>query len=210
MSEASELVRPLTSDSEEEALFRQMVRQFAEKTVAPHIKEMDREQRMNPELIKQAFELGLMGIEVPAEFGGSGASFTTAVIAVEELAAVDPSMAIYVDVQNTLVNNAVLRWGNDEQKKRYLPRLASDLPASYCLSESGSGSDAFALSTKAVEDGDVFRLNGEKMWITSGAEAGFFLLFATVDPSLGYKGITAFLVERDFPGFTVGRTPGLA
>jgi len=205
MCDTSEAARPLTIDTEDEALFRQMVRQFAEKTVAPHVKEMDREQHMKPELVKQAFELGLMGIEVPPELGGSGAGFTTAIIAVEELAAVDPSMSIWIDAQNTLVNNAILRWGNDEQKKRYCPRLVSDLPASYCLSESGSGSDAFALSTRAIEEGDVFRLNGEKMWITNGAEAGFFLLFATVDPSLGYKGITAFMIERDFPGFSVGK-----
>jgi alkylation response protein AidB-like acyl-CoA dehydrogenase len=205
MCDTAEVTRPLTIDSDDEAMFRDTVRQFAEKTVAPHVREMDRTQKMKPELVKAAFEMGLMGIEVPADLGGSGAGFTTAIIAVEELAAVDPSMAVCVDVQNTLVNNAILRWASDEQKKRYCPRLVRDLPASYCLSEAGSGSDAFALATRAVEDGDVFRLTGEKMWITNGAEAGFFLLFATVDPGLGYKGITAFLIERDFPGFEVGK-----
>jgi len=205
MCDTAEITRPLTIDSEEESLFRDSVRQFAEKTVAPHVREMDRAQKMNPDLVKAAFEMGLMGIEIPTELGGSGAGFTTAIIAVEELAAVDPSVAVCVDVQNTLVNNAVLRWANDDQKRRYCPRLAANLPASYCLSESGSGSDAFALATRAVADGDVFRLTGEKMWITNGAEARLFLIFATVDPSLGYKGITAFLIERDFPGFEVGK-----
>jgi alkylation response protein AidB-like acyl-CoA dehydrogenase len=146
-----------------------------------------------------------MGIEVPEALGGSGASFVTAIIAIEELAAVDPSVSVCVDVQNTLVNNAVLRWATDDQKERYCPKLSSDMLASYCLSEPGSGSDAFALATRATEDGDVYRLTGQKMWITSGAEANFFLLFATVDPEAGYKGITAFMIERDFPGFSVGK-----
>jgi len=196
---------PLTIESEEELLFRDTVRHFAEKSVAPRVREMDRAQKMDADLLRSLFELGLMGIEIPAELGGSGAGFTTAIIAVEELAAVDPSVGVCVDVQNTLVNNAILRWGNDEQKRRYAPRLARDLLGSYCLSESGSGSDAFALATRAVEDGDAYRLTGTKMWITNGGEAGLYLLFATVDPSLGYKGITAFLIERDFPGFTVGK-----
>lgn len=197
--------RPLTVDSDEEALFRETVRQFAERTVAPRVRAMDHAQQMDRELIAAAFELGLMGIEIPTDFGGSGASFTTAIIAIEELAAVDPSLSVCVDVQNTLVNNAILRWGNQEQKRRYCPRLARDLLASYCLSEPGSGSDAFALATRAVEDGQAYRLDGTKMWITNGAEAGFYLLFATVDPALGYRGITAFLIERDFPGFSVGK-----
>ncbi len=205
MCDAAEITRPLTVDSDDEAMFRDTVRQFAEKTVAPHVREMDRHQKMNLDLVKAAFEMGLMGIEIPTELGGSGASFTTAIIAVEELAAVDPSMGVCVDVQNTLVNNAILRWANEEQKQRYCPRLSSHLLASYCLSESGSGSDAFALSTRAVEDGNVFRLTGEKMWITNGGEAEVFLVFATVDPGLGYRGITGFLVERGMPGFEVGK-----
>lgn len=197
--------RPLTADTDEEAMFRAMVRQFAEQRVRPLVESMDREQRMDPAIIREAFDLGLMGIEIPEALGGSGATFTTAIIAIEELARVDPSVSVCVDVQNTLVNNALLRWGTEEQKRRYCPRLARDLLASYCLSEPESGSDAFALSTRAVPDGDVFRLTGTKMWITNGAEAGLYLLFATVDPSRGYKGITAFLIERDFPGFTVGK-----
>jgi len=198
-------VRPLTVDSEDEAIFRASVRSFAEQTLAPHVAEMDHSQQMKRELIDAAFALGLMGIEVPAELGGAAASFFTAIIAIEELAAIDPSLSVCVDVQNTLVNNAMLRWGNDEQKRRYCPRLCSNMLASYCLSEPGSGSDAFALATRAVADGDSYRLSGTKMWITNGAEAGFYLLFATVDPAAGYKGITAFLVERDFPGFSVGK-----
>jgi alkylation response protein AidB-like acyl-CoA dehydrogenase len=198
-------VRPLTVDSEDEAIFRASVRSFAEQTLAPHVAEMDHSQQMKRELIDAAFALGLMGIEVPAELGGAAASFFTAIIAIEELAAIDPSLSVCVDVQNTLVNNAMLRWASDEQKRRYCPRLCSDMLASYCLSEPGSGSDAFALATRAVADGDAYRLSGTKMWITNGAEAGFYLLFATVDPAAGYKGITAFLVERDFPGFSVGK-----
>jgi alkylation response protein AidB-like acyl-CoA dehydrogenase len=197
-------VRPLTVDSEDEALFRQSVRQFAEKTVAPRVREMDRSQRMDPSVIRGAFELGVMGIETPADLGGSGAGFSKTIIAVEELAVVDPAVSVCVDVQN-MVSSAILRWGNDEQKRRYCARLARETLASYCLSEPESGSDAFALSTRAVADGDAFRLTGTKMWITNGAEAGFYLLFATVDPALGYKGITAFLIEREFPGFTVGK-----
>ncbi len=196
---------PLTVDSDEQAIFRCSVRDFARQTVAPHVLEMDKNQTMRPELIKGAFDLGLMGIEIPAEYGGAGADIMTAIVAIEEIAAVDPSLSVCVDVQNTLVNNAVLRWANDEQRQRYLPRLCTDMLASYCLSEPVSGSDAFALKTRAVEEGDNYRLNGTKMWITNGAEAGFYLMFATVDPEAGYRGITAFLIERDFPGFTVGK-----
>jgi alkylation response protein AidB-like acyl-CoA dehydrogenase len=205
MSDMDAGSRPLTVDSEDEAIFRASVRTFAEQTLAPLVPEMDQSQKMKRELIDAAFELGLMGIEVPAELGGAEGSFFTAIIAIEELAVIDPSLSVCVDVQNTLVNNAILRWANDEQKRRYCPRLCADTVASYCLSEPGSGSDAFALATRAVEDGDCYRLNGTKMWITNGAEAGFYLLFATVDPDAGYKGITAFLVERHFPGFSVGK-----
>jgi alkylation response protein AidB-like acyl-CoA dehydrogenase len=204
MYESQGLARPLTIDSEEEAIFRESVRQFAQREVAPHVHEMDRAQRVDPTLIRGAFDLGLMGIEIPAELDGSGAAFTSAIIAVEELAAVDPSMSVCVDVQNTLVNNAVLRWASDEQKRHYCPRLARDLLGSYCLSEAGSGSDAFALTTHAIPDGDAYRLTGTKMWVTNGAEAGLFIVFATIDPGLGYKGITAFLVERDSRGLAVG------
>jgi short/branched chain acyl-CoA dehydrogenase len=200
-----EIVRPLTVDGEDEALFRESVRAFARQTVRPLVSSMDHAQQMAPEVVQGAFALGLMGIEVPVELGGAGASFTAAIIAIEELAAVDAAVSVCVDVQNTLVNNAILRWASDEQQRRFFPRLASDTLASYCLSEPGSGSDAFALATRAVQDGDVWRLTGQKMWITNGAEADFFLVFATVDPDAGYKGITAFVVERGFEGFTVGK-----
>jgi alkylation response protein AidB-like acyl-CoA dehydrogenase len=196
---------PLTVDSADQAIFRETVRHFAQQLVAPHVLAMDQAQTMRPDLIRKAFELGLMGIEVPVEYGGAGADISTAVIAIEEIAAVDPSLSVCVDVQNTLVNNAVVRWANEEQRQRYLPRLCTDMLASYCLSEAGSGSDAFALKTRAVEDGDQYRLNGTKMWITNGAEADFYLMFATVDPDAGYRGITAFIIERGFPGFTVGK-----
>jgi alkylation response protein AidB-like acyl-CoA dehydrogenase len=199
-----EASRPLTVDSDDERMFRDSVRQFAERSIAPKVPEMERTKLMDPAIIREAFDLGLMGVEIPVEHGGAGASFTTAIIAIEELAAVDPAVSVCVDVQNTLVINAVLRWADPSQRARYLPRLCRDLLGSYCLSEPESGSDAFALRTRAVEDGDVYRLNGTKMWITSGGEAGFFLVFATVDPDKGYKGITAFLVERGFPGFSVG------
>ncbi len=196
---------PLTVDSDEQAIFRESVRSFARQTVAPHVREMDETQSMRRELIRGVFELGIMGIEVPVEYGGAGADIMTSVIAIEELAAVDPSLSVCVDVQNTLVNKAILRWGSEEQKQRYLPRLCSDMLSSYCLSESGSGSDAFALQTRAVADGDAYRLNGSKSWITNGGEAELFLMFATVDPDAGYRGITAFVIERNFPGFSVGK-----
>jgi short-chain 2-methylacyl-CoA dehydrogenase len=157
------------------------------------------------ELLTELFELGLMAIDVPEEYGGQGGSFFQAILAIEELARVDPSASVIVDVQNTLFNNALLRWGTDDQRGRWLPRAAKDAVASYALSEAGSGSDAFALVTRAVEAGGEYRLTGRKLWITNAAEAGLFLLFATVNPEAGYRGITAFLIERDFPGFAVGK-----
>ncbi len=196
---------PLSVLSEEEDLLRQTVREFAETEIAPHVSEMDEASQMKPELIRKFFELGLMGIEVPEQFGGAGGSIFLAMIAIEELARVDASAAIYVDVHNTLFNNALLRWGNDEQKARYFPRLTADLLAAFALSEPNSGSDAFALETRARQDGNDWLLTGRKFWITSGAEAGLFLVFANIDPSRGYKGITGFLVEREFPGFAVGK-----
>jgi alkylation response protein AidB-like acyl-CoA dehydrogenase len=197
--------QPLTTLSEEEELFRQMVRDFAETDVAPRVHEMDEAAEMRPDLIAKCFELGLMGIEIPEQYGGADASFFLATIAIEELARVDASTAIYVDVHNTLVNNAILRWGNDDQKARYCPRMATELLGAFALSEPASGSDAFALEARAVQDGEDWLLTGRKFWITSGAEAGVFLVFANVDPSKGYKGITGFIVERDFPGFSVGK-----
>ena len=196
---------PLTRLSEEEKLFQSTVRRFAREQIGPHVREMDEAGVFRKDIIRQFFELGLMGIEIPEEFGGQGGTFFQAVMAVEELSAVDPSAGVIVDVQNTIVNNAILRWANAEQKQRYLPRLATDTVASYALSEAGSGSDAFALATHAQDRGDHFLLNGRKMWITNAAESGLFLLFANANPSAGYRGITAFLIERDFPGFQVGK-----
>src|ERR1700751_6005750 len=196
---------PLTSLTEDEILFRDNVRQFAEERVRALAKEMDEKGVFEKELIHQFFQLGLMGIEVPEQYGGGGGKFFEAILAVEELSRVDASAGVIVDVQNTLVNNALLRWTTEEQKKRYLPRMAADLCGAYALSEAGSGSDAFALQTKAELKGSDYVLNGRKLWITNGKEAGIFILFATVDPAAGYKGITAFIVEKEFAGFTVGK-----
>ena len=195
---------PLTTLSEEEQLFVSSLGEFAAKEIGPHVAEMDRSGVFKPDLIRRFFEQGFMGIEVPEALGGSGGTFFLSVLAVETLARVDASAAVIVDVQNTLVNNALLRWGTDEQKKNYLPRLATDTVGAYALSEAASGSDAFALETRAVEDGDSYLLNGQKLWTTNGAEAGIFIVFATLDRKLGYKGVTAFLVERESPGFKVG------
>jgi alkylation response protein AidB-like acyl-CoA dehydrogenase len=195
----------LTHLSEEEAMFRDAVREFAGTEVRPYVHEMDEAAQFRLDLIPKFFELGLMGIEVPEEYGGSGGSIFMAVLAIEELARVDASAAIYVDVHNTLVNNAILRWADSEQKGRYLPRLTSGLLGAFALSEPGSGSDAFALTTRAEKKGKNWALTGRKFWITNGAEAGLFIIFANVDPSKGYKGITAFLVERGYPGFSIGK-----
>ncbi|MBI4539807.1 MAG: acyl-CoA dehydrogenase [Gemmatimonadetes bacterium] len=196
---------PLTAFSEEEQMFRDAVRAFAEEEVRPLVLRMDRDGEIERSLIPKFFELGLMGMEVPEELGGAGARFITIVLAVEELSRVDPSVGVFVDVQNTLVNNAILRWGTDDLKARYLPRLARDLVGAYALSEAGSGSDAFSLSARAVRDGDDWVLDGRKMWTTNGAEAGVYIVFANVEPGSGYRGITAFMVEREFPGFAVGK-----
>jgi alkylation response protein AidB-like acyl-CoA dehydrogenase len=196
---------PLTTLTEDEVLFRDNVRQFAEDKIRPLSKEMDEKGVFDQALLKQFFSLGLMGIEIPEQYGGAGGKFFDAILAVEEFSRVDASAGVVVDVQNTLVANAILRWANDEQKKRYLPKLATDTAGAYALSEAGSGSDAFALQTRAEAKGNDFVLNGHKLWITNSKEAGLFIVFANVDPSKGYKGITAFLVEKSFPGFTVGK-----
>ena len=196
---------PLVSLTEDEVLFRDTVRQFADESVRPHVKEMDEKGVFEHSLIDQFFELGLMSIEVPEEYGGGAGTFFEAILAVEELSRVDPSAGVVVDVQNTLVNNALLRWTTAEQKKRYLPRMCKDTVGAYALSEAGSGSDAFALQTRAELKGSEYVLNGQKLWITNAKEAGVFILLATVDPTLGYKGITAFIVEKSFPGFSVGK-----
>ena len=196
---------PLTSLTEDEALFRDNVRQFAEERVRPLAKEMDDKGVFDHSLIQQFFQLGLMGIEIPEQYGGAGGKFFEAILAVEELSRADASAGVVVDVQNTLVNNALLRRANAEQKKRYLPRMTAGTVGAYALSEAGSGSDAFALETRAERKGSDYVLNGRKLWITNGKEAGLFVLFATLDPGAGYKGITAFIIEKEFPGFSVGK-----
>ena len=196
---------PLTSLTEDEILFRDNIRQFADDKVHPLAKEMDEKGVFDHDLLQEFFQLGLMGIEIPEQYGGGGGRFFEAILAVEELSRADASAGVIVDVQNTLVNNALLRWTTEAQKKRYLARMAKDTVGAYALSEAGSGSDAFALQTKAELKGSDYVLNGRKLWITNGKEAGIFILFATVDPSAGYKGITAFIVEKEFPGFTVGK-----
>jgi alkylation response protein AidB-like acyl-CoA dehydrogenase len=196
---------PLTDLTERERMFQEAVRDFATAEIAPNVARMDEAAQMDPELITQLFEMGLMGIEIPESLGGTGADFFTSVLIVEELSRVDPSVAVLVDVQNTLFINALLRWATDEQKERLLPRVASDTVGAYALSEAGSGSDAFALSCRATVDGDDWILNGHKLWITNGHEAGLYIVFATVDPDAGYKGITAFLVERESEGFSIGK-----
>jgi alkylation response protein AidB-like acyl-CoA dehydrogenase len=198
-------VLPLTHLSEDEQLFRSTVRDFARETIGPLVRQMDEVQYFAAELLPQLFRLGLMGIEVPAEYGGSGGTFFEAILAVEEISAIDPSVGVLVDVQNTLCVNAFLRWGTEQQKQKYLSRLAVDTVAAYALSEAASGSDAFALQARAEKRGDDYVLNGQKLWITNAKEAGVFLVFATLDPAAGYKGITAFIVEKDVAGFTVGK-----
>jgi butyryl-CoA dehydrogenase/short/branched chain acyl-CoA dehydrogenase len=196
---------PVTTLSEDETIFRNTVRQFAEDKIRPHVKEMDEKGVFERSLLDESFQLGLMGIEIPETYGGSGGTFFEAILAVEEFSRVDASAGVIVDVQNTLVNNALIRWGNEAQKRRYLPKMASDTVGAYALSEAASGSDAFALQTRAELKGGEYVLNGRKLWITNAKEAGLFILFATLDPAKGYKGITAFLVEKNFPGFTVGK-----
>ena len=199
---------PLTQLSEEELLFQASVRRFAAERLAPHVRAMDDAGVFRKELLTELFELGLMAVDVPEEYGGQGGTFFQAILAIEELAKVDPSASVIVDVQNTLFNNALVRWANNDQRQRWLPRAAKDALASYALSEAGSGSDAFALTTRAFDTsavGGEYRLTGRKLWITNAAEASLFLVFATVNPEAGYKGITAFLIERDFPGFAVGK-----
>jgi butyryl-CoA dehydrogenase/short/branched chain acyl-CoA dehydrogenase len=196
---------PLTVLSEDESMFQETVREFAIEKVRPLVHGMDAAATMDPDLIRSFFDLGIMGIEVPETFGGAGSTFFNAVLVVEELSHVDASCGVLVDVQNTLVNNAFLRWGNEDQKERYLSKLSADTVGAYALSEAGSGSDAFALATRARQEGNEWILDGQKLWITNGAEAGVFIVFANANPDAGYKGITAFVVERDFPGFTVGK-----
>ena len=195
----------LTTLSEDEELFRSSVREFAEGELRPRVEQMEEHGKLDPALIKQCFELGLMGIEIPEQYGGAGSTLFNSILAIEEMARIDASVAVFVDVQNTLVNNAFKRWGNEEIKKKYLTRLAADTVGAYALSEAGSGSDAFALTTKAVDQGDHYILNGQKLWITNGNEAGIFIVFANANPADGYRGITAFVVEKGFAGFSIGK-----
>ncbi len=195
----------LTVLTEEEELFRASVREFAEGEVRPRVEAMEHASKLDPELIKQCFELGLMAVESPEEYGGAGSTIFNAIIAIEEIARVDASLSVFVDVHNTLVTNAFMRWGNDELKKKYLTQMATSKVGAFALSEASSGSDAFALKTKAVNNGDHWLLNGQKLWITNGNEAEIFIVFATIDPDAGYKGITAFIVEKGFEGFSVGK-----
>jgi alkylation response protein AidB-like acyl-CoA dehydrogenase len=199
------MARPLTELDEEQQLFREAVLGFARERIGPLVHKMDTEAHIDASLLPGLFALGVMGIEIPEEYGGSGSTFFNAILAVEALATVDASLSVLVDVQNTLVANAVLRWGNDAQKARYLPKLAGEWVGSYALSEASSGSDAFALKARAEKKKGSFVLNGRKLWITNAAESSLFIVFANIDPSQGYKGITAFLVERDTPGFSVGK-----
>jgi alkylation response protein AidB-like acyl-CoA dehydrogenase len=195
----------LTRLAEDEVLFQDSVYEFADREIRPLVQEMDEHAKIPRDLIDKLFALGVMGIEIPEAYGGGGATFFHSVLAVEALSRVDPAIGVLVDVQNTLVINALVRWGSDEIKRRYLTRLAADTIGAYCLSEAGSGSDAFALTTRGVEDGDSYRLTGRKLWITNGNEADIFIVFANVKPEAGYRGITAFIVERGTPGFTVGK-----
>lgn len=195
----------LTALTEEEELFRASVREFAEGEVRPRVEKMEHDAKLDQDLIKQCFELGLMAIESPEEYGGAGSTIFNAILAIEELARVDASVSVFVDVHNTLVTNAFMRWGSDELKKKYLPQMASGRVGAYALSEAASGSDAFALKTKAVDKGDHWEISGQKLWITNGNEAEIFITFATIDASAGYKGITAFIVEKGFEGFSVGK-----
>jgi len=197
--------QPLLVLSEDEQLFRDNIRKFAEESISPLVHEMDERGVMDHSLVDQFHQLGLMGIEIPEQYGGSGGSFFEAILAVEEISRVDPSCGVLVDVQNTLVNNALIRWGTDAQKQQYLPKMCNEWVGSYALSEAAAGSDAFALATRAEDKGDHWLLNGQKLWITNGKESSLFIVITTVDPSAGYKGITAFIVEKGFPGFTVGK-----
>lgn len=199
------VIRPLTTLSEDEQMFRSSVREFAEGELRPRVEHMDEVAKLDPAIIKQCFDLGLMGIETPEEYGGAGSTFFTAILAVEELSRVDASVGVFVDVQNTLVNNAFIRWGTPDQKRMYLTKLASGSVGAYALSEPGSGSDAFAMQTRAVDKGDHYLLNGQKLWITNGIEAEIFVLFANANPEAGYRGITAFVIEKGFPGFSIGK-----
>lgn len=205
MSDTGNKIAPLTQLTEDEQMLRDAAAEFADTMIKPKVHEMDEAAKLDEGLIKQFFDMGFMGIEIPEEYQGGGGSFFMSIVAIEQISRVDASVGVFMDVQNTLVNNAFLNWGSDEVKKKFLPQLATEKVGAYCLSEAGSGSDAFALKCAAKEDGDDYVLNGTKLWITNAKEADIFLVFATVDPSAGYKGITAFIVERGMEGFSVSK-----
>jgi len=205
MEQVDQLMPPLTKLSEDEKMLQDAARDFAESVIKPKVQEMDEAAKLDPDLVQDFFDMGLMGVEIPERYQGGGGSFFMSIVAIEQISRVDASAGVFMDVQNTLVNNAFLNWGNDSVKERYLPRLATQNVGAYCLSEAGSGSDAFALKTTAKEEGDYYILNGSKMWITNANEADIFLVFANINPEAGYKGITAFVVERDFEGFSVSK-----
>lgn len=199
------LPTPITHFSETEAMMAESVYKFANTSILPKAREMDEKETMDPEIIEQCFEQGLMGIEIPESYGGAGMNFTSAIVGIEELARVDPSVSVMVDVHNTLVNTAILKYASEEIKKEWLPKLATNTIGSFCLSEPISGSDAFAMATRAEKTADGYRINGSKMWITNSMEAGFFIVFANLDPSKGYKGITAFVMGKDTKGLSIAK-----
>ena len=203
MTTEREMMPPLTQFTEDEKLLKDAAADFADTILKPKVEEMDEAAKLDPDIVQQFFDMGLMGIEIPEEYDGSGGSFFMSILAIEQISRIDASVGVFMDVQNTLVNNAFLRWGSDATKERFLPQLATEKVGAYCLSEAGSGSDAFALKTSAKDEGDHYVLNGAKLWITNANEADIFLVFANINPDEGYRGITAFIVERDFEGFSV-------
>ncbi|HEX6983437.1 MAG TPA: acyl-CoA dehydrogenase [Balneolaceae bacterium] len=205
MEHVDQQMPALTMLTEDEKMLKNAAKDFAESIIKPKVNEMEEAAKLDPDIVRQCFEMGLMGIEIPEKFGGGGGSFFMSIVAIEQISRVDASVGVFMDVQNTLVNNAVLNWGSDDVKERYLPQLASEKVGAYCLSEAGSGSDAFALKATATEEDDHFVLNGSKLWITNANEADIFLVFANINPDEGYKGITAFVVERDLEGFSVSK-----
>lgn len=205
MEQLKQKMSPLTTLTEDEKMLQEAARDFAESAIRPKVREMDEQAKLDPDLIQQFFDMGLMGIEIPEKYSGGGGTFFMSIVAIEQISRVDASAGVFMDVQNTLVNNAFLNWADEDQKERYFPQLANEKVGAYCLSEAGSGSDAFALKTTASDEGDHFVLNGSKLWITNANEADIFLVFANINPEAGYKGITAFIVERDFEGFSVSK-----
>lgn len=205
MEQVDPPISPLSNLTEDEKMLQDAARDFAESVIEPKVREMDENAKLDPDLVQQFFDMGLMGVEIPEAYGGGGGSFFMSIVAIEQISRVDASAGVFMDVQNTLVNNAFLNFGGERIKERYLPQLATEKVGAYCLSEAGSGSDAFALKTTAREEGDHYVLNGSKMWITNANEADIFLVFANINPDAGYKGITAFVVERDFEGFSVSK-----